>query len=275
MLKLRIKEIEDYIERELAPLELSLPQDVNGLLFGTLDTEVTGIIVCWSPTLKVIERAVKNKANLIVSHEWLIYEHSRSKWTENERGTFSKFPNLKRLELLTKHNITVLKHHSNWDIAPGGVTDSFGEFLGFGNPVKRGRVTRVYREKPRRIRDLASEVAEKLGLECVKVAGDVEKEIKYIGTAVGGLGQILTFADEFVDTNAEVLIFGETLEYSAIYTLESGFPFIVTSHEATEKPGMIKLSQLLRRKFPKVNVWYEDSGAPLSFTKPKGAMSYT
>jgi putative NIF3 family GTP cyclohydrolase 1 type 2 len=272
MLKMRIREIEDYIERELAPLELSLPQDLNGLVFGTLDKEVTGIIVCWSPTLKVIERAVKTEANLIVSHEWLIYEHSGSRWTEHERGMFSKIPNLKRLELLIKHNISVLKHHSNWDIALGGVTDSFGEFLGFRNLVKRGKVIRVYKEKPRRIRDLASEVAGKLGLECVKVAGDVEKEIEYIGTAVGGLGQILTFADEFVDTKAEVLIFGEALEYGTIYTLESGFPFIVTSHEATEKPGMMKLSQLLRKKFPKVNISYEDSGVPCSFTTLKGAM---
>ena len=271
---MKIEEVEDYIEKELAPLELSLPQDINGLLFGSLDNEVTGIVVCWSPTLKVIQAAVKGKANLIVSHEWLIYERSYSKWVENERGMFSKIPNLKRLELLTKHNISVLKHHSNWDIAPGGIADSFGEFLGFKNVVKKGKVIRIYK-KSRRIKELAEEVAAKLDLGCVEFSGDAEKEVEYIGTAVGGLGQILTFADEFVGTRAEVLIFGETLEYSVIYTFESGFPFIVTSHEATEKPGMVKLSQLLRKKFPRVNIWYVDSGVPRSFTTPKGVMINT
>jgi len=260
---MKIEKVEDYIE-QLAPLNLSLPQDLNGLIFGTLDNEVTGIIVCWSPTLRVIEAAVKNKANVIVSHEWLIYEKLGSKWIENERGVYSKIPNLKRMTLLTEHNISILKHHSNWDIAPSGTADSFGEFLGFKNVVKKGKVTRVYKENPRKIIELAKEIAAKLNLNCVKITGDSEKKVQYIGTAVGGLGQVLTIADDFVGTRAEVLIFGETLEYTEIYALESDFPSIVTSHEATEKPGMIKLSQLLRTKFPTVNVQYADSSAPCS-----------
>lgn len=262
---MKVKEVEDYIEQHVAPLELSLPQDINGLIFGTLDVEVTGIVVSWSPTLRVIEASIRNKANVIISHEWLIYEHSGNKWMEEEKSAYSKIPNLKRTELLTKHKISVLKHHSNWDIAPHGTADSFGEFLGFKNLVKRGKVTRIYKEEPRRIKDLAKDIARKLDLGCVKIFGNAEKKVKYIGTAVGGLGQIFTFADDFVETQAEVLIFGETLQYGEIYTLESGLPLIATSHEATEKPGIIKLSKLLEKEFPAVDVEFVDSSAKYSF----------
>jgi len=266
---MKVKKVEDYIEQHVAPLKLSLPQDINGLVFGTLDMEVTGIAVCWSPTLRVIEASVENKANVILSHEWLVYEQSGSKWMETEKGVYSKIPNLKRIKLLAEHKISVLKHHSNWDIAPQGTADSFGEFLGFKNLVKKGKLIRIYKEKPRMIKELAQGIGEKLDLGCVKVLGNAEKKVKYIGTAVGGLGQIFTFADDFVDTKAEILIFGETLQYGEIYTLESGLPLIVTSHEATEKPGMIKLSKLLRKEFPTINIQYVDSGVRYSFVAAK------
>jgi len=260
MFRMKISEIEDHIENKIAPLKYSLLGDENGLLFGMLDSEVTAIIVCWSPTLRVIEKAIQNNANLIISHEWLIYEYGENKWIEREKRTFSKIPNLKRLGLLTKHNISVIKHHSNWDFAPRGIADSFGECLGLNNLVKKGKIIRVYEERPKKIKKLAKDVAEKLDLPHVLVSGNLEKEVRYIGTAAGGLGQILTFADDFVDTQAEIVIFGEMLEYNAIYTLESGFAYIATSHEASERPGMIKLSQLLRKEFPQIHIQYVDSG---------------
>lgn len=256
---MKIKEIEEYIENELAPLSLSLPGDKNGLHFGTLNGEVNGVVVCWSPTLRVIEKTIEMGANLIVCHEWLIYDFSGNKWIEKERSTYSKVPNLKRLRLLTQHDVTVLKHHSNWDLASGGVADSFGEYLEFINLIGRGKVTRIYKVKPKKIGELAEEIAEKLNIGCVRVLGNPNKKVEYVGTAVGGLGQILTFADDFFGTKAQLLIFGEILEYAGIYALESGFNCIITTHEASEKPGIIKLSDLLRRAFPKIRVDYIDS----------------
>lgn len=258
-----IKEIEDYIERELAPLNLSLPNDVNGTMFGTLGSQVTGIVVCWSPTLRVIEAAVKSNANLIVSHEWLVYEQSGSKWMENERGVSHKVPNQKRLELLNKHKITILKHHSNWDIAPRGTADSLAEAMGFQNLVKKGKIIRVYREKPRKLRELAEEVRKRLGIKNARVSGTLEKEVECIGTAIGGMGQILTFADAFAGTGADVLICGEALEYATIYAHESGFSLILASHEATEWPGIAKLASLLKKKFPETDVQFVHSGVEL------------
>lgn len=252
--KLLVRDIAKYIE-EIAPLKHSLPGDRNGLEFGSLDDEVRGIMTCWSPTSQVIEETVSNDANLVVSHEWLFYEYTGNRWFENEKRTFAKQANLKRLQLLSRKNVTVLKYHSNWDIAPGGTADSFGEYLGFKNLIKKGRLIRVYKEKPILFKELAILVAGKLNLS-VEVAGDPNRKMRYIGTAVGGLGQIFTYSDDFANSQVEVLIFGEMLEYTKIYTLESGYAYIMTSHEASEMPGMLKLTALLRKKFPEISISY-------------------
>ncbi len=252
--KLLIRDIANYVEREIAPLKYSLPGDRNGLEFGSLNNEVTGIVVSWTPSSTVIEKSVSLKANLIISHEWSLYEHSGSKWLENESWMFAKRTNLKRLQLMFRNGISILKYHSNWDIAPGGIADSFGERLGFKDLAKKGRLVRVYKERPISLKDLASLVAKKLEITRVETYGDLNRKFAYIGTAVGGLGQIFTQADDFAETKAEVLIYGEMLEYTKIYTRESGYSYIATSHEASEMPGMLKLTCLLRKRFPKVAI---------------------
>ena len=250
------EDIASYIENEIAPLKYGLPGEKNGLESGSLDNEVTGIIVCWSPTLKVIEKAIKYKANLIVSHEWLVYEYANSKWMENENRTFDKTPNLKRLKLLSENGITILKYHSNWDIAPGGIADSLGEYLGFRNLVMKGRLIRVYEERPIKLKELANLVGERLKISYLKISGDRNKKVSYVGTAAGGLGQIFTYPDDFARSRAQVLIFGEMLQYTEIYTHESGYFYIVTSHEASEMPGMLKMTSFLKNKFRQIPVNY-------------------
>jgi len=257
--KLLVEDIAAYIEKEIAPLKYSLPGDKNGLEFGSLDNEVRGIVVCWSPTLMVIKKAVSIHANLIISHEWLVYKYTGSKWLENESRTFAKIPNLKRLRLLSQNDISILKYHSNWDIAPGGIADSFGEYLGFRNLIKKGKLVRVYKEEPITLKDLATNIVKKLTTSDVQVSGDLNEKVRCIGTAVGGLGQIFTYCDDFVDSGAEALIFGEMLDYTKIYAHESGFFYIAVSHEASEMPGMLKLTFLLKNKFTQIPVNYSKS----------------
>jgi putative NIF3 family GTP cyclohydrolase 1 type 2 len=253
--KLLVRDVAKFIE-EIAPLKYCLPGDRNGLEFGSPDGKVSGIVTCWSPTSMVIEKAVSYDANLIISHEWLFYEYTGNKWLENESWTFAKQVNLRRLQLLSRGNVSVLKYHSNWDIAPGGTADSFGEYLGFKNLVEKGKLIRVYKEEPISLAKLADQVAKKLEMVRVEVSGDLNKKVEYVGTAIGGLGQILTYADDFAHSQAEVLVFGEMLEYTKIYARESGYSYITASHETSEMPGMLKLTTLLREKFPQTKVSY-------------------
>ena len=238
---LRVKDVADYVE-SVAPL---IEGDDSGLIYGNMNSGVKGVVVCWSPTLEVLKTCQRLGCNLIISHEWLFYFKSDNRWMENEQPTFAKMPNLKRLEILTKNKINVLRYHRNWDAVDGGVADTLGEYLGFRNCIKKGFFARVYTIKPMKLADLLELVNEKLQTTCV-CHGNPERRITCVGIACGGVGQTFTFAEEFLGTPTQAIIFGEMLEYTKIYTRELDYDFIVTSHEASETPGLIKLADLLR-----------------------------
>lgn len=259
MSELSVRDVMRYIEREVAPLSYALPGDRNGLEFGSADMKVKGMVVSWSPNLDVINKTIDLGANLIIAHEWLVYRYLGNKWIEKELPTSDKKVNLNRTKLLTEHEISVLKYHSNLDIAPGGIADSFCEHLGFNKLLRKGKLVRVYEETPVKLSTLARFVLKKLEIPFVRVYGDLERKVSHVGIAVGGLGQIFTYADDFVNAEAEVIIFGEALAYSEIYCYESGYSCIVTSHEASEDPGMRKLAQLLKKRFPETMVTYTRS----------------
>lgn len=240
---LRVKDVADCIE-SIAPL---IKRDDSGLIYGNMNDKVKGIVVCWSPTLEVIKTCQRLSCNLIISHEWLFYCKSNNKWMENEKPAFAKIPNLRRLELLTKNNISVLRYHRNWDVVDGGVADTLGACLGFKNCIKKGFFIRVYIIKPMKLADLLELVNKKLQTTCV-CYGNLERTITCVGIACGGVGQTFTFAEEFLGTPTQIIIFGEMLEYTKIYTKELGYDYIVTSHEASETPGLIKLANLLKNK---------------------------
>lgn len=223
----------------------SIEGDDSGILVGDLRSKVKGIVVCWSPTLEVIKACKKLGCNLIIAHEWLLYYKSNNKWMEKERPTLAKKPNLRRLVNLLKSKITVVRYHRNLDTSEGGTADTLGEFLGFKTCVYKGFFTRVYRIEPTTLLDLVAFVSKKLQVDC-DYYGASERPINHVGIACGGVGQTFTFAEEFLETPTQAIIFGETLEYTEIYTRELGYDYITTSHEASETPGLIKLAHRLK-----------------------------
>lgn len=255
---LKVKDVADHIE-SIAPL---IEGDDSGLIYGNMNSGVNGIVLCWSPTLEVLKTCQRLGCNLIISHEWLFYYKSENRWMKNEQPTFAKIPNLKRLEILTSNKINVLRYHRNLDAVDGGVVDTLGECLGFRNCVKKGFFARVYIIKPMKLADLVELVNERLQTTCV-CHGNSERTITCVGIACGGVGQTFTFADEFLGTPTQAIIFGEMLEYTKIYTKELGYDYIVTSHEASETPGLIKLADLLRNKL-------SGNGIPIHFVSSSG-----
>lgn len=137
-----------------------------------------------------------------------------------------------------------------------------GRALGFEKVAAKGRFCRVYEIEPLSVRELALEVKRRLGLRHVRVAGDASKVVSKVGTAVGGLGQILVFPEELYHLGAEAAVFGEMLDYTMRCAIELDMPVIETSHVATENFGVLGMVEFLRRRLPGVKVVFLDPGVP-------------
>ena len=257
----KARDVATYIE-ELAPLETAVDGDVNGFMFGDENCRVQGVFVCWSPTREVIRQAITSRASMIVCHEIPFFYHSSSPWFE-ERRTETKEANLERFKLLLQHGICIYRAHSNWDVVPvHGNSDAFGAAIGFSKEVARGKLSRVYEIAPMRLHELADQVKQRMGMERIRVVGDLSNVVTKVGTACGGLGQFFNYPEELVALGAETAVMGEMLDHTMRHALELNLALIETSHIGSENFGLSNLAKLVRERLPDLGVAFIDSGNP-------------
>lgn len=118
---MKIKEVLAHLERRF-PLYLQEDFDNCGVQCGDKEQEVTGIVVCFDPSIEVIEEAVALNANLILSHHPVL------------RNGLKKIEPVDRIgRILCKaieNRVVIYSMHTNIDSAVGGGNDAFAEKLG-------------------------------------------------------------------------------------------------------------------------------------------------
>ena len=71
-----VRDVAKIIE-ELAPLGYQQDYDNSGLSVGSPNMEVSGILICFDVTEKVVDEAIQKGANLIVSHHPVVNVQDR------------------------------------------------------------------------------------------------------------------------------------------------------------------------------------------------------
>lgn len=119
--------IQDVIQilDELAPLKYAEDFDNVGLLVGNKNTSVTGILVTLDTLEPVIEEAINNNCNLIISFHPIIFKGLKS-ITGN---TYVERTVLKAIQ----NNIAIFAIHTALDNAYNGVNDIIANKLGLQN----------------------------------------------------------------------------------------------------------------------------------------------
>lgn len=117
---MKVKEIVDALEH-FAPLPLQESYDNAGLQIGLTDAEVTGVLLCLDITEEIIQEAVVQDCNLIISHHPLIFRGCKQITGRNlvERCI------LKAIQA----GIAIYSAHTNMDNAHGGVSFKMAEKL--------------------------------------------------------------------------------------------------------------------------------------------------
>ncbi|MGV3603751.1 MAG: Nif3-like dinuclear metal center hexameric protein [Dyadobacter fermentans] len=119
-----IKEILTELEK-LAPLPYQEEYDNAGLLVGSPDTEVTGILFSLDITEEIVEEAVRKNCNLIVAHHPIIFKGLKKLNGKNyvERTVIRAI----------KNDIALYATHTNLDHVTGGVNWQIARRLGLQN----------------------------------------------------------------------------------------------------------------------------------------------
>jgi dinuclear metal center YbgI/SA1388 family protein len=136
----KLKEIINVFEKA-APFSLQEAYDNSGLQTGNPEMEINAGLICIDVTEAVLAEAVRNHANLIISHHPLIFHGIKSLTGKNstERIIIGAI----------RENIAILSVHTNFDGVSGGVSFSMCEKLGLQNcrvldPIKNKLVKLVF-----------------------------------------------------------------------------------------------------------------------------------
>lgn len=100
---------------QLAPKWLAIADDRIGLQLGSLNKEVTHVLVALDVNDEVVEEAIAQQADLIIAHHAIIFKPLTHLQADMPAG--------KLYEKLIKHNIAVYISHTNYDVATDGMND--------------------------------------------------------------------------------------------------------------------------------------------------------
>lgn len=108
-----------------APLPYQESYDNSGLIIGKLDAEVSKILVSLDITEKVMDEAIKNKFDLIISHHPIIFRGMKS--------FTGKTPEERVVMRAIENHIAIIAMHTNLDNVFHGVNYKLSQILGLEN----------------------------------------------------------------------------------------------------------------------------------------------
>ena len=118
---MKIREITNYLE-SIAPLNYQEKYDNSGLLIGSKDDNLKGILITLDCTEEVVDEALRNDCNLIISHHPLIFKGLKK---INECSSVERV-----VTSCIRKNICVYALHTNLDNIYNGVNHRIAKKIG-------------------------------------------------------------------------------------------------------------------------------------------------
>ena len=131
----RVRDLVSYMET-LAPDNYAEEWDNVGLQVGKLDSEVKKVFLALTPSEKVLRNAQEKQVDMIVTHHPLFFKGFKHLRDDVPLG--------KVVYTLIEQKIALYSAHTNLDVAPDGVNDILGEYLGVEDMAV---LKETYREK--------------------------------------------------------------------------------------------------------------------------------
>ena len=246
---------------KIAPKSWAEEWDNVGLLVGSGSRPVERILICLDGTLEVVEEAKAYGAQLIVAHHPIIFRPLKNLREDNAAAQVP-------LRLL-QYEIGYYAAHTNLDQSIVSSSRVLGEVLGLGKmeilePMTndrspshardevRGYGVSGYLTKPEKLGvlwrrflsqlDQSGIYAQPYELAGVRLAGDLEKEVRKVAIVNGSGGR---FVPKALFKGADLLITGDVDHHSVLDALEGDMAVGDLGHFLTEAPMLQEIYRYL------------------------------
>ena len=221
---------------ELMPSNLAEDWDNVGLMLGRRGKTVKKILLALDLTKEVVEQAISQKADLIVTHHPAIFKKLKrvvdNDWQQD------------LLLTLAENGIAVYSAHTNLDCVSTGVNDVLAKLLKLEDTDvldDSNGLGRIGVVEEMALADYAQLVKASLKADYV-IVGDAGKPVHKVAVC-GGAGSDLI--DIALAKGADTLVTGDVKYHSAQQAVFSGLNIIDAGHQPTELPVLDKLADRL------------------------------
>lgn len=235
MREARVKDIYDWLD-SIAPFESAENFDNVGLLVGSMETRVRGILLALDVTGNVISEAVERGAQLIVTHHPLMFHPTQRIMPDVYEGAM--------LAGLLRHGIALIAAHTNMDKTPYSGSARLSEMLQIGT-VSQGSdyLFMIHLAQPQSAGALEAHLENKLGRKIIRF-GEAETTVCQLAVAGGAYDDGFALAQSL---GAQALLTGEVRHHNAIAAVHSGMVLFEGGHYATEAPMLPPLCDGLQK----------------------------
>lgn len=227
-----VQHVYDFING-IAPFETQVTYDNSGLLVGSAEQEVTGVIFALDVTDRVIDSALAQGCNLIVTHHPMMFSPIKRVLESEHEGRL--------LCRMIRSGMSLIAAHTNLDQAPGGVNDVLGQAIGLVNLTGEGFVRVGDLPRPMTAGELAAHIGARLG-DVVRVTGE-DRTVTRVGLCSG------SGSDEWraaFAMGAQAFLTGEAKHHHTLEADAFGVTILEAGHYATEAPGIFSLANALQ-----------------------------
>jgi dinuclear metal center YbgI/SA1388 family protein len=218
---------------QFAPKGLAEEWDNVGLQIGDPNADIRKAIVCLDVTSNIIDFAILNSVNLIVSHHPFIMSAMKS-------IDFSQNPELKKI---IKNDIAVYSMHTNFDFCYGGVNDILCEKIGLSCfvPEKENNLRVGRLNNPILLSEFIDYIKEIFNVTAILYCGELSKKVQTVAICGGGGGAYIENAKM-----ADVYLTGEIKYHDFDRASKLGLAVVTAGHFETEDITLFKIRELLK-----------------------------
>lgn len=226
---------------------------------GGADTRVTGIATTVMSTFDVLKRAAAGGRNMVITHEptfWL--------GDDDVRAFADDAVYQRKLQFIRDHNMAIWRFHDHLHFRQPDMTAlGLAEAIGW-SPYLSKDEPRVYVLPSVRLRELAKDIEQRLGVPAIRVVGDPQ--------ALVSRGALMQGAAPFhaatVFAKVDVIVAGEQREWEGVeYAFDANTAghqkgLILIGHWVSEDQGMRLCADWLKSFVSEVPVEWIPAGDP-------------
>ena len=228
-----VKDIYSFLD-SFAPFSTSAPWDNVGLLLGDENKEVKKVMLSLDVTKEVIDEALKENVDLVITHHPLVFDPVKSVTADT------------LLYKAVASGISFISSHTCLDIAKDGVNDCLANAVGIKNvkTVEEDEFLKIGEIEEKTEDEFVSLLKEKLS--CNVLYNSTGNNIKKVAFCSGSGGDLFALAKEI---GADALLTGEAKYHEFLDASFNDITIFACGHFETEIIVIDTLKEKLEKEF--------------------------